>query len=73
MSDTDLDKTSLLKHSIRLMDNTQFKEHYWQIPASMYEEVGEHLKEIPEINAIWLSHSPWTSLVILVCKKVGKL
>ena len=39
----------------------------------MYEEVREHLKEILEIGAIWPSHSPLASLVLLVCKKDGKL
>ena len=39
----------------------------------MYEEVLEHLKEMIEIGAIWPFHSPWASLVILVCKKNGKL
>ena len=39
----------------------------------MCEEVGKHLKEVPEIGAIWPLHSPWASLVILVCKKDGKL
>ena len=63
----------IVKHSIRLTDNTPFKEHYWWIPPSMYEEVREHLKEILEIGAIWPSHSPWASLVIQVCKKDGKL
>ena len=29
MSDMDLGKTSLVKHSIRLIDNTLFKKHYW--------------------------------------------
>ena len=28
LSDMDLGRTSLVKHSITLMDNTQFKEHY---------------------------------------------
>ena len=39
MSNVDLGKTSLVKHSIRLMGNTPFKEHYWWIPPSMYDEV----------------------------------
>ena len=39
----------------------------------MYEEVREHLKEILEIGAIQPSHSLWASLVIVVCKKDGKL
>ena len=50
----------------RLMDHTQFKEHYQHIPPSVYVEVLECLKEVLEINAIWLFHSPWDSLVILV-------
>ena len=39
MQDVDLGKTSLVKHIIRLMDNTPFKEHYRHILQSMYEEV----------------------------------
>ena len=66
MSDMDLGKTSLVKHSMRLMDNTPFKECYWCILPSMYEEVWEHLNKMLEIGAIQLSHSPWASLVILV-------
>ena len=69
----DLGKTSLVKHSIRLKDNTPFKEHYQQIPSSMYEEVCKHLKEMLEIGAIWPCHSPWASMVLLVCKTDGKL
>ena len=61
MSDMDLGKTSLVKHSIRLTDNTKFQDHYQQIPPSMYEEVREHLKEMLEICDIWPSHSPWAS------------
>ena len=57
MSDIDLGKTSLVKHIIRLMDNTPFKECYWQIPPSMYKEVWEDLTEMLEIEAIWLSLS----------------
>ena len=35
VSNIDLGKASLVKHSIRLMDNAPFKEYYWQIPPGM--------------------------------------
>ena len=53
MSDMDLDKTSLVKHSIKLTDNTPFKEKYLWILTRMYEEEREHLKEMLGIGAIW--------------------
>ena len=68
MSDIDL-----VKHNIKLTDNTPFKEWFPWISPSMYEEVREHLKEMLEIGAIWPSHSPWASPVVLVWKKDGKL
>ena len=63
-SDMDLGKTSLVKHSTRLMDNTPFQECYWQMPPSMYKEVWEHLKEMLEMGIIWLPSSLWASQVI---------
>ena len=69
----DLVKTSLVKHHVRLTDNTPFEEHYWQFPPSMCEEVWEHLKEMLEIGVLWPSHSLWDSPVVLVCKKDSKL
>ena len=39
MRKVDLDKKLLVKRSIRLMDNTPFKEQYQCIPLSMCEEV----------------------------------
>ena len=73
MSDMDLGKTSLVKHSIRLTDNTPFKELYWWIPPSMYKEAREHLKEMLEIGAIQQSPSPWASPDVLVHKKDSKV
>ena len=69
----DLGITSLVKCSIMLTDNTPFKGHNQWIPLSMYEEVGDHLKEMLEIGAIWPSNIPWASPVVLVCKKENKL
>ena len=41
---TDLGKTDLVQHEIKLTDSTPFKEPYRRIPPSMYEEVRVHLK-----------------------------
>ena len=55
MHDMDLGKMTLMKHSMRMMDNTQFKEHYRPIPQSLYEEMHDHLKEMLGIGATQLS------------------
>ena len=73
MTNMDLGKTSLVKHSIRQMDNTLFKGLHQQIPPRMYEEVWEHVKEMLEIGAIWPFHSTLPRTFVLVCKKDGKL
>ena len=69
----DLGKTLIVKHKIRLSDNTPFKERYRQIPPHMYEEVKKHLWKMLEIGAIRKSNSPWASMVVLVRKKDGSL
>ena len=70
MHNMDLGKTSLVKHSIRLSNNTPFKEHYRHIPPSLCQEVCNHPKEMLEIGAIHPSNSPRASLVVLVQKKM---
>ena len=73
MNLSELGKTSLVQHDIKLDDSTPFKEHYWRIPPHQYEEVKKHLQEMIEIGAICKSTSPWVSPIILVCKKDGGL
>ena len=41
--DLDLGETSLVKHSIKLTNETPFKEHYRKIPPRVYEKVKEHM------------------------------
>ena len=65
--------TSLVKHSIKIVDPKPFKERYWQIPPHQFEEVRKHLKEMEDIGAIRRSNSPWASPVVLVKKKDGTL
>ena len=58
----DLDKTSIVKCSIKLTDPTPFKECYRCIPPGMYDEVKMHIQEMLDVGA-----------VELVWKKDGKL
>ena len=72
-NDLDLGKTALIKHKIKLTDQTPFKERYRCIPPHMYDDVRAHIQEMLDIGAIRKSQSPWASTVVLVCKKDGGL
>ena len=65
-SDLDLGKTALIKHKIRLMEQTPFKERYRCIPPHMYDDVRAHIQEMLDIGAFCKSHSLWVSAVVLV-------
>ena len=39
----------------------------------MYDEVKEHIQEMPDVGVIRPFNSPWASAVVLVQKKDGKL
>ena len=70
---TDLGHTGILKHKIKLTDETPFKERHRRIPPGMYEELRKHLQEMLECGAIRQSHSPWSSNIVLVRKSDGSL
>ena len=72
-SDLDLGKTALIKHKIKLTEQTPFKEWYRRIPPHMYDNVRAHIQEMLDICAIHKLHSPWASAVVLVRKKGGGL
>ena len=61
--------THSTEHTIKVTNDTPFKEHFRQIPPLMVEEVRNHLKEILESGAIRPSHSTWCNAVVLVRKK----
>ena len=65
-NDLDLGKTALIKHKIRLTDQTPFKERYRHIPPIMYDNMRAHIQEMLDIGAIHKSHSQWASAVVLV-------
>ena len=58
LDDLDLHKTSIVKHTIKLMDNTPFEERYCKILPHMFEGVKKHLQEMLEIGDIKHSNSP---------------
>ena len=68
MNLSELGKTSLVQHDIKLDDMTPFKEWYQRIPLHQYEEVKKHLHEMLEIGAIYKSTSPWASPIVPVSK-----
>ena len=70
---TDIGRTNLVEHEIKLHDNIPFREPYRRIPPGMYEEVRQHLKEMLEIGAIRKSNSPYCSNVVLCRKSDGSL
>ena len=69
LDDFVLGKTSLVKHSIKLTNDTPLKERQQRIPLHQYKEVKKPLKEMIEIGAIQKSASPCASAVVLVRKK----
>ena len=60
-------------HTIKMTDETPFKEQFRQIPQPLAEEVRSHLQEMLESGAIEPSQSAWCNTVVLVRKKDGGL
>ena len=65
----ELDCTHSTEHTIKVTDNTPFKERFRWIPPLMVEEVRNHLREMLESSAIRPSQSAWCIAVVLVRKK----
>ena len=65
--------THSTKHTIKVTDDTPFKEQFRQIPPPMVEEVRNHLREMLGSGAIRPSKSAWCNAVVLVRKKDGGL
>ena len=65
--------THSTEHTIKVTDDTLFKEQFRQIPPPMVEEFRKHLREMLESGAIRPSQSTWCNAVMLVRKKDGGL
>ena len=62
-----------MEHTIKVTDDTPFKEQFRWIPLPLVEEVQNHLQEMLESGAIRPSQSAWCNAVVLVWKKDGSL
>ena len=62
-----------MEHTIKVTDDTPFKEWFRWIPPLLVEEVQNHLQEMLESGAIQPSQSAWCNVVVLVRKKDGGL
>ena len=65
--------THSTEHTIKVMDNTSFKEQFRWMPLPMVEEVRNHLREMLESSAIRPSQSTWCNTMVLVWMKDGSL
>ena len=65
--------THSTEHTIKVTDDTPFKEQFMWIPLLMVEEVRNHLREMLESGAIRHSQSAWCNALVLVRKKDGGL
>jgi len=69
----DLGQTSIIKHSIPMTNEAPIKQRPYRIPYSLQDTVKQQVKEMAEHNIIRESTSPWTSPVVMVKKKDGKM
>ena len=65
--------THSTEHTIKVTDDTPFKEWFRQITPPMVEDVRNHLKEMLESGTIRLSQSAWCNAVVLVRKMDSSL
>ncbi|XP_035770170.1 uncharacterized protein LOC118455412 [Neolamprologus brichardi] len=65
--------TTVVKHHIRLIDDTPFKERSRPIHPNDREAVKQHLKELLNAGVIRESESPYASPIVVVRKKDGSI
>ena len=68
---TDLGFTDLIEHEINLVDETPFKEPYRRIPAALFEEVRQHLKEMLDAGQSVSLKAPSHPMLYLYAKRMA--
>ena len=71
--ESDIGFCDRIKHRIDLIDETPFKQKTRRIPPAMINEVRQHIEQLLSTGIIQKSKSPWSSNVVLVRKRNGKL
>ena len=66
---TGLGYTHSTEHTIKITDDTPFKEIFRQIPLPLVKAVQNHLQEMLETGGIRSSQNVWCNAVVLVRKR----
>ena len=67
--DLDIGCTSTVRHSIKLSDDTPFRQKSRRIPPADFEDARRHIEELLSKGVIRESASPYASPIVLVRKK----
>lgn len=65
----DLGCTTLVEHTIPLLDETPVRQHYRRLPPSQYDHVKMHMQELVDQGIVKQSCSPYASPIVVVKKK----
>ena len=73
LDNSELGKTSIVRHSIDTGDHKPIKQLPYQTPIIRRETIRRMVGEMYEQGIVQHSRSPWASPVVLVPKKDGSL
>lgn len=63
--------TSLVEHSIKLIDDTPIKQRYYPVSPPVQKQINNELDRMLKDDIVEPSDSPWSSPIILVKKSDG--
>ena len=66
-------ETSLTEMTIETGDASPKKQPVRRVPFTLRQELAKQLQKMQEEGVIQPSNSPWSSAMVLVCKKDGEL
>jgi transposase InsO family protein len=72
-SDTDFGKTHLVEHDINTGDARPIRQPPRRVPIALQPEMDKEIQRMLDTGVIKPGHSPWSSPVVLVRKKDGKI